>query len=136
MRAAIAGLAIAGGVATAALVGPATLTAFARIEPGQWQLKPLDSDRPSRALCITDPRPLVQFGHGSARCTHTVLVNDANVATVSYVCPGAGHGQTTVKVATQRNFNLETQGILGGAPFDESYEARRIGDCPAGAARL
>jgi hypothetical protein len=136
VRAAIAGLVAMSGLAVAAPVAAPTLAALARIEPGQWQFKPLDSDTPPRSVCIGDPRPLLQFGHGGAQCQHTVLVNDANLATVSYVCPGTGHGQTNVKVATQRNFNLETQGILGGAPFDEQYEARRTGDCVAGATRL
>lgn len=132
-----AGLAMMSGLALAAPAGaPPILTALTRIEPGQWQFRPLDSDAASRSLCIDDPRPLLQFGHGGVQCHHTVLVNDANLATVSYVCPGTGHGQTNVKVATQRNFNLETQGILGGAPFDEQYEARRTGECAAGAVRL
>ena len=136
VHAMIAGLAATGGLAAAAPAGAPTLAALARIEPGQWQFKPLDSDAPPRSICIADPRPLIQFGHGGAQCQHTVLADDANLARVSYVCPGTGHGQTSVKVATQRNFNLETQGILSGAPFDEQYEARRVGDCTAGAARL
>lgn len=135
-RAMAAGLAMMSGLAVAAPAAAPVLAALSRIEPGQWQFKPLDGDAPPRSLCIGDPRPLLQFGHGTAQCQHTVLVNDANQATVSYVCPGAGHGQTNVKVATQRNFNLETQGILGGAPFDEQYEARRTGDCAPGTVRL
>lgn len=135
-RAMAAGLVMMSGLALAAPADAPALAALARIEPGQWQFKSLDSDAPPRSLCIGDRRPLLQFGHGGAQCQHTVLVNDANLARVSYVCPGTGHGQTNVKVATQRNFNLETQGILGGAPFDEQYEARRTGDCTAGAVRL
>ncbi|GHH11673.1 hypothetical protein E2E30_10985 [Sphingomonas sp. AAP5] len=136
VRAMIAGLAATGGLAAAAPAGAPTLAALARIEPGEWQFKALDSDAPPRSICIADARPLIQFGHGNAQCQHKVLVDDANVARVTYVCPGTGHGQTSVKVATQRNFNLETQGILSGAPFDEQYEARRVGDCAAGVARL
>lgn len=136
VHAMIAGLAATGGLAVAAPAGAPTMAALARIEPGQWQFRALDGDTPARSVCIVDPRPLIQFGHGGAQCQHTVLVDDANIARVSYVCPGTGHGQTSVKVATQRNFNLETQGILGGAPFDEQYEARRTGDCATGSARL
>lgn len=135
VRAMIAGLAAVGGLAAAAQVEAPTLVALARVEPGLWQFKPLDGNAPPRSICVADPRSLIQFGHGSAQCQHTVLVNDTNLATVSYVCPGMGHGQTNVKVATQRNFNLETQGILGGAPFDEQYEARRTGECGASSAR-
>ena len=59
--------------------------------------------------------------------------DEANLATVHYTCPGTGHGQTTFKITTARNFTLETQGILNGAPFDEQYEARRTGVCAPGA---
>lgn len=130
------GLAMTGGLAIAAPAAAPTLAAVARIEAGQWQLKPIDGSSAPRTVCIGDARVLIQYGHSSAQCQHSVVANDANVATVQYACPGVGHGLTSLKVATQRNFNLETQGILNGAPFDEQFEARRIGACPAGAARL
>ncbi|WP_332794155.1 DUF3617 domain-containing protein [Sphingomonas sp. RB3P16] len=136
IRAGVAALVLVGGIAAAKPTGGPPLAAIARIEAGQWQLKPIDSSSPPRMVCIGDARALIQFGHGSTPCQHTVVSNDANVATVQYACPGIGHGLTSVKVATQRNFNLETQGILNGAPFDEQYEARRVGACPAGAAPL
>lgn len=136
VHAAFAGLVVTSGVAVAAPAGGPGFAALARIEAGQWQLKPIDSNVAPRTVCIGDARVLIQYGHSNAQCQHAVVTNDYNTATVQYACPGAGHGLTSVKVATQTNFNIETQGILNGAPFDEQYEARRIGDCPAGASRL
>jgi|UniRef100_UPI0035CA0CA4 hypothetical protein len=136
VHAAFAGLVMTSGLAIAAPAGGPVFAALARIEAGQWQFKSLDSSVAPRTVCIGDARALIQYGHSNAQCQHHVITNDYNTATVQYSCPGAGHGSTSVKVATQRNFNLETQGILGGAPFDEQYEARRLGDCPAGAPRL
>ncbi len=81
-------------------------------------------------MCIDDAEMLLQYGHSSAQCRRYIIANEANLATVHYTCPGTGHGQTSVKVATPRNFNLETQGIINGAPFEEQYEARRLGACP------
>jgi hypothetical protein len=46
--------------------------------------------------------------------------------------PG-NHGRTTFKISPPRAYNLDTQGIVSGAPFDYHYEARRIGACPPGA---
>ncbi|MDX5984108.1 DUF3617 domain-containing protein [Sphingomonas echinoides] len=131
-RALVAAVMVGGLVAAAPTAGP-TLAAVARIEPGQWQIKELGSDSPGRTLCIADPAILIQYGHGSAQCQRFVIDNEPDVATVHYTCPGNGHGRTTFRVSTPRAFNLDTQGIVSGAPFDYHYEARRIGACPPGA---
>ncbi|WP_353203124.1 hypothetical protein [Sphingomonas sp.] len=125
---------MAGGLATAAPAGAPTLAAVARIEPGQWQLKALDSAAAPSTLCIGDADMLIQYGHAGVQCQRFIIANEVNLATVHYTCPGTGHGQTSVKVTTPRNFSLETQGILNGAPFEQQYEARRLGACPANAA--
>lgn len=112
---------------SAPAAGP--LVALARLEAGQWQIKTLGSDAAPRALCLADAGALVQYGHSGTQCQHVIVTNETDLATVQYTCSGIGHGVTSFKVATPRNFNLETQGILNGAPFDEHYEARRIGTC-------
>jgi hypothetical protein len=132
-RRVIAGLMMTVGLATVAPAGAPTLAAVARIEPGQWQLKALGSSATPNTVCIGDADMLIQYGHSNAQCQRFIIANEANVATVHYTCPGTGHGQTSVKVLTPRNFSLETQGIINGAPFEEQYEARRIGACPANA---
>jgi hypothetical protein len=124
---------IAGLVAAAPAGGP--LTALARIDQGQWQIKTVGVDTPPRSACLTDMSVLIQYGHGSgAQCRRSIVVNSYDMATVHYMCPGMGHGQTSVRVATPSSFNLDTQGILGGAPFDESYEAKRLGPCETASA--
>ena len=129
-RVALTGLVLVGGLTAA---GGPTLTALGRIEQGQWQIKAIGADTPPRTACLTDMNVLIQYGHGNGQCQRSIVTNDYNTTTVHYVCAGAGHGQTSIKVATPRAFNLDTQGILSGAPFDESYEARRTGTCGAGA---
>ena len=132
----LAGAGLVGALAVGASAGGPTLAAVARIEPGLWQLKATGSDAPPRNLCIADAAVLIQYGHGNAQCQRYVIADEPNLATVHYTCPGTGHGQTSVKVTTPRNFTLETQGILNGAPFDEQYEARRTGVCAPGATAL
>ena len=55
------------------------------------------------------------------------------VATVSYSCPGAGSGRTTIRVETTRLLDIQSQGIVNNAPFEVRYEARRTGPCAAAA---
>ena len=129
-----AGLLTTGGLTTAAPAGGPELAAVARIEPGQWQLKPPGSDAAPRNVCIGDPDVLIQYGHSSTGCQRFVIANEANLATVHYTCPGTGHGQTSIKITTPRSFNLATQGVVNGAPFDDQFEARRLGECTPGAA--
>jgi hypothetical protein len=136
VRVGVASLVMMSGLVAAAPAGGPVLAALARIQAGQWQFKSLDTASAPRTVCLGDARVLIQYGHSSAQCQHAVVTNSYDVATVQYACPGTGHGQTSVKVATQTNFNIETQGILSGAPFDEQFEARRLGDCPSGASRL
>lgn len=130
---AVAAAVMVGGLIAAAPATAPTLAAVARIEPGQWQIKELGGDSAGRTLCIADPAILIQYGHSSAQCQRFVIDNEPDLATVHYTCPGNGHGRTTFKISTPRAFNLDTQGIVSGAPFDYHYEARRIGACPPGA---
>jgi len=118
------------GLAAAAAAAPAQaprIPALAAIESGEWQLK--ESGGPAHPLCLASPEALIQMQHHDQNCTHTVVAQDSRSVTFRYTCPGAGYGRTTITVETGRLFKLETQGIAGGAPFDLSYEARRIGNC-------
>ena len=124
------GLILGSGLAVAA-AAPG-LTALARVERGQWQLKEIGTNPETRTVCVRDPRILIHYGHDVAQCQHTVTINDINTTAIHYTCQGS-HGQTTVKVATPRSFNLDTQGIINGAPFEDSFEARYLGACPSGA---
>ncbi|WP_242182388.1 DUF3617 family protein [Sphingomonas sp. CARO-RG-8B-R24-01] len=120
-------LALGTGFAVAAPGAKPALTALARVERGQWQLKTVD-DGVSRTLCLADPRTLIHYEHPMEQCQHAVVKNDIDTTTVHFICHNS-HGQTSVKVATPRSFNMDTQGIINGAPFEETYEARYVGAC-------
>lgn len=120
---------IGGGTALAAPAAGPALAALARIEPGQWQVKPVGSDAAPRTLCITDPAVLIQYEHAPTACRHFTIADLPDTATVRYTCPGMGHGQTTIRIVTPRSFLLSTQGIASGTPFEDDFEARRLGDC-------
>ena len=61
-----------------------------------------------------------------------VLSNDVKGATVHYTCPANGFGRTSVRVETPRLAKIDTQGIMGNAPFAYRAEARKVGACSGG----
>jgi hypothetical protein len=104
------------------------LIALNQIEPGQWQLRARDASL-QRSVCVGDPRSLLQVRHGSAVCSRFVIANDVRATTIHYTCPGAGHGQTTLRVETPRLIQIESQGIAEREPFSIRLEGRRVGNC-------
>lgn len=105
----------------------AALQALKSIERGQWQLR--EGTGAPRQLCLGDPSALLQIQHGNIPCTHRVVENSANTATITYSCPGHGHGRTRISVETPRLVRIDTQGVADGMPFAAELEGRRTGTC-------
>lgn len=127
LRPAAAGalLLFTGGGASAQQPDP--ITALRAIERGEWQLK---TPRGAvRKLCLTNPAQLLQIQHGATQCQQFVMENTTRSATVRYTCTGHGHGRTTLTVETTRLINIDTQGVIDGAPFSEVFEGRLTGRC-------
>lgn len=119
-------ISVAGG--GLALAQSGTLAALAQIERGEWTLRA--SDGSTRAICVTDPRVLLQLRDRSAGCTNFVVENGASSGRITFSCP-TGKSDTRITVETPRLIRLETQGISRGLPFTEEYEGRRTGACKA-----
>ena len=130
MRALTAGV-IAG---CAGLAGAQGVGALAQVRAGEWQVHEVGTQAAPRALCITDPKRLLQIEQGAAVCTFNTIAAGADTATVRYVCPGAGNGMTDLTVESATVLRLHTQGVQKGAPFDTTYEARFAGACRSGLA--
>lgn len=127
IRPALAGVMLVAGLSGAsAAQGPAALTALKGVETGQWQLKDGDG---ARKLCLSNPSELIQLRHPGAQCSHFVVENSKETATVHYTCPGHGYGRTTISVETPRLIHVDTQGVIDGSPFAEDYEGRKLGAC-------
>ena len=103
------------------------------IEPGKWELRGAGTNPVT--LCIGDMQALLQVRHNGLACSWYVVANEARLFTVSYRCPRAGYGLTTVKLETPRLVQVETQGIANNQPFALTLEGRKIGECPATPAR-
>lgn len=102
------------------------------LDRGMWELRAIGSG-PSRAaksrICVGQNTHLVQIQHGDAACSHRVLSEKNNRVTVSYSCRGLGQGTTVIRKETGGLVQINSQGIRGGAPFNFTVEARRIGGC-------
>jgi hypothetical protein len=116
-----------------ALVAPVAaqapgLAMLGELERGSWQVRDR-SDGSSRAICLGDPAQLLQLRHPRGGCSRYVISDTAGEVTVHYTCPGAGHGRTTIRRETNRLVQIDTQGLVSGAPFSDAFEARRTGPC-------
>lgn len=107
----------------------ADLQALQRIEPGQWDIRSIDKRDGGQTMCIVDPAIFLTLAHPGLTCRRFNISNTTDEATVHYTCPGAGSGQTSLRVETPRTVQIETQGILRQTPFQMRFEARRIGAC-------
>ena len=102
---------------------------LSELESGRWQLAERGAGGQSRSVCLGDTKALVQVRHPGARCSSFVVSDSGNVVTVGYDCQAAGNGHTTIRRETNRLVQIDTQGIVNGAPFAQSFEARRVGAC-------
>lgn len=125
---------LAGGAIAAADPKP-SLQALGMIEPGQWTLQETGPKGTKIALCLGDTGMLLQLRHPKVHCDRFTVENAPMMATVHYQCPGAGEGHTTVRITSGQAIRVETQGIADSAPFDMTYDGRRVGPCPGAVAR-
>lgn len=125
-------MAAAGAAALAAGAAGATppVTALSQLKAGLWKLE-LD-EGPARTLCVEDPFALVQLEERAAPgCSRLVISAEGDAATVSYDCPTAGWGRTSIRVVTASFVRLDTQGVARNAPYAFAAVGRRVGDCRA-----
>lgn len=114
-------------VTAAAPARQGPLASARAITPGSWTIT-LD-DGTSRRMCLQDIEPLVQIAHAGPPCGRLIITDESDRATVHYTCPGAGWGRTSLLVETPRLVRINSQGIVGRAPFAFDAEARRTGEC-------
>lgn len=122
---------MAAGSITAAAPAAAPSTALSRLETGRYELKLVGSTDAPRLLCLADTAMLVQLQHPGVPCSRLMVTDGPDSTTINYSCMSGGHGRTVVTITTPRSFDLQTQGISGGAPFDLDYQGRRVGACEA-----
>lgn len=130
-RVALMAATLAGGALLANGPAKTSLHVLTVIEPGQWELREPGATSAPRLLCVGDPDSLVQIQHSQQQCARFVVDDQPMTAIVTYDCKGAGRGRTVIRVESPRLIHVDTQGLVGGAPFDMSFEGRRTGSCTA-----
>jgi hypothetical protein len=124
-------LIVVGAMAAGAAQRPPSL---ARVEPGLWEIDRLGPDARPR-ICIADPMTLASYEHRGKTCTRVVISDGPEGVLVHYTCVRGGFGESKLNVLTPRSIRIETQGISDDLPFNYILQARRVGECPALAAK-
>ncbi len=113
-----------------ALPAPAAAPGFpllAKMEKGAWQLTPPVGAK--RRICLRSGQEFFVLRHDAGQCTRFVVKNAPNELTVHLTCGPTGHVRTTLRLETPRLVQIDTQGVIDGSPFSDSFEARRVGTC-------
>jgi hypothetical protein len=95
---------------------------------GAWSLRIRD-DGSEQRICLRDGRELIQLRHQQPGCSRFVVEDGADEVVVQYTCRGNGYGRTTIRREGSGLVQVRSQGIIDGAPFSISGEARHSGGC-------
>jgi hypothetical protein len=95
---------------------------------GAWSLRIRD-DGSQQRICVRDGRELIQLRHREADCSRFVVRDEADEVVVQYTCRGNGYGRTSIRREGNGLVQVQSQGIIDGAPFSISGEARHNGSC-------
>ncbi len=103
------------------------LPALQALNSGRWELRGRDGS--VQRICLGDKMRLVQLRHHGSACNQVVIDSSVDALTVQYTCRGRGYGRTHIRRESERLFQLETQGIAEGLPFEFDAEGRWVGEC-------
>lgn len=109
-------------------VSAAELGMLDSLTKGAWSLRIRD-DGSEQRICVRDGRELIQLRHRQAGCSRFVVQDSADEVVVQYTCRGNGYGRTSIRREGNGLVQLQSQGIIDGAPFSISGEGRHSGSC-------
>lgn len=131
LRKAVRAGAIGGALALAAVPTAAQapeLAMLGALTKGAWTLR-LRDDGSQQRICVRDGREFIQLRHKQPGCSRFVVQDNADEVIVQYTCRGNGYGRTSIRREGNSLVQIESQGIIDGAPFAISGEARHGGSC-------
>ena len=115
-------------VASPLAIQAAELGMLDSLSKGAWSLRIRD-DGSEQRICVRDGRELIQLRHKQPGCSRFVVRDSADEVVVQYTCRGNGYGRTSIRREGSGLVQLQSQGIIDGAPFSISGEARHSGSC-------
>jgi hypothetical protein len=104
------------------------LAMLGTLSKGAWTLRVRD-DNTQQRVCLRSGRELIQLRHKQPGCSRFVVRDSPTEVVVQYTCPGNGYGRTTIRREGNSLVQIQSQGIIDGAPFSISAEARHNGSC-------
>lgn len=107
---------------------------FSQASPGLWEIDGAPGFKMPLRQCFPDLLQLAQFEHRNQACMRRITSDGPSTAVIDYSCGGAGFGHSEVALITPRSLRVGTQGISNKLPFNYTFQARRIGDCPTSSA--
>jgi hypothetical protein len=120
---------VVGGIALAAVAAHAAeLAMLASLDKGGWTLRIRD-DGSQQRICVRTGQEFVQIRHKQPGCSRFVVQDGADEVIVQYTCRGNGYGRTSIRREGPGLVQIRSQGIVNGAPFAISAEARHTGAC-------
>jgi hypothetical protein len=104
------------------------LAMLGTLSKGAWTLRIRD-DSSQQRVCLRSGRELIQLRHKQSGCSRFVVRDSPSEVIVQYTCPGNGYGRTSIRREGSGLVQIQSQGIIDGAPFSISAEARHNGSC-------
>jgi hypothetical protein len=131
----ISKLARAGAIGVAAMLAVAASAANApelamleSLAKGSWSLRIRD-DGSQQRVCVRSGQEFIQLRHTQPGCSRFVVKDTPEEVVVQYTCRGNGYGRTSIRREGNGLVQIQSQGIIDGAPFAISGEARHAGSC-------
>jgi len=118
-------------VAVAGIAGAAQAAELGMLDTltkGGWSLRVRDNGSPQR-ICLRSGQEFIQIRHRQPGCSRFIVQDGPDEVVVQYTCKGNGYGRTSVRRESNGLVQINSQGIVDGAPFAISAEARHTGAC-------
>lgn len=104
------------------------LAMLGSLNKGGWTLRIRD-DGSQQRICVRSGQELIQLKHAQPGCSRFIVRDTAEEVVVQYTCRGNGYGRTSIRRESSGLVQVQSQGIVDGAPFSISGEARHAGGC-------
>ena len=125
-RAALGAVALLVGLPLAAQ--SAELAMLGGLTKGSWTVRNR-GDGSQQQICVRTGRELIQLRHKQPGCSQFVVDDKPNEVVVQYTCRGNGYGRTSIRRESNGLVQIDSQGIINGAPFAFKAEGRQSGSC-------
>jgi hypothetical protein len=123
-------LLIAGAVVLlgAAAAHAAELAMLGTLDKGGWTLR-IREDGTQQRICVRTGEEFIKIRHNQPGCSQFIVQDGPSEVVVQYTCRGNGYGRTSIRREGSGLIQIQSQGIVDGAPFSISAEARHTGSC-------